>query len=268
MVALDRTSGAPRWSAPAGGASTVTLAGAADAPVVVSAGTDGRVSARDLGTGATRWSLALPGAPVRAPLVQAAAGLVVATQWSAESAGLTALEAGTGRVRWSLPLLVSAAAPALGPDVVVVAHGDGRRGRVEARDLATGAARWSTPAGRAFASEPALAIDGDAVVAADADGVAWLLDLATGRPRWSTPTGWAPLAGGRIVLEPHTVSVLAAATTWLTFSRERGAGPTRRQDRGIVRDMTAAGAMTYVLLAPFSATGGVPGWIEARSAGG
>jgi outer membrane protein assembly factor BamB len=110
------------------------------------------------------------------------------------------------------------AAPVLHGGTVVLAIGDGNRNaRVEARDLATGAPRWSTPVPGSFeeAIEP-VADDRDVAVV-DHFGVVTLLDLATGAVRWRHDVEYAlidtqmPMTPTRLVFRSFSGDIFVLA---------------------------------------------------------
>jgi outer membrane protein assembly factor BamB len=88
---------------------------------------------------------------------------------------------------------------------------------VEARDLATGALRWTTPLEGSFEEAIEPAADDRAVVVVDHFGVVTLLDLATGAVKWQHDSGHAlldtqmPMTADRIVFRSFSGDVFVLA---------------------------------------------------------
>jgi outer membrane protein assembly factor BamB len=125
---------------------------ASDGNVMVVGDIVGDVSATEVGTGAVRWRLALPGPIVAPPVIVGDLALL------ADSAkNLLAVDTTTGVTRWlhHFDDVVSAAPTALGSSVLVPTDD----GRVTALDLADGDTRWADDRTGPVRSAPARADD-------------------------------------------------------------------------------------------------------------
>jgi outer membrane protein assembly factor BamB len=182
VTALARRDGRQRWEQPMG-ADVTSVALARGLALVGDQA--GNLAAFDAGSGILKWSVHYEGRLWSAPRVEPRVGAVVATwHWSSTPA-VRVFDLETGKLRWDAPTAGYTAAPVVSAGVVVVAMGAAEHhGRVEARELGTGAVRWSTPVPGPFEEAIEPAADGRAVVVVDHDGVATLLDLATGSVRW------------------------------------------------------------------------------------
>jgi outer membrane protein assembly factor BamB len=178
VAAFARAGGALRWDTTLGDrASTPVVAGA----TVVVTLWNGALAAVDVGVGAVRWRLRLPGLAIGPPAVY---GTTAVATWEDEHggrAGLIAADTGTGRVRWRAELAPGGvSAPAIGRGVAVVVAGDRR---AHAFDLRGGRERWRTPLGGAGSPEVAPLVVAGGFAVADRVGDLAVLRAADGRAR-------------------------------------------------------------------------------------
>ena len=205
FVAFERASGSRRWEASVGehaGGGVLTRAGS-DAVAVVTTERGG-VGALDGRTGQVRWSVQVPGEIWAAPAAHAGAG-VGAVLWAGDEQRLRVFDLATGAVRWEKTVAPGASAPIIQNGIVVLGEGDGNyTARVVARDLASGAERWSVPAPASFESgvTPGTA-DGDVAVR-DHFGTVTVVDGRSGAARWQTALG-VPILDTRVVVTRHAV---------------------------------------------------------------
>ncbi len=169
--AVDAGTGAERWQVVASGDGLTRLTAAGD--VVVAADTAGRVIALDAATGDTLWTA--EGEALEALAATADAVLV------ARDLTLERRAARAGTVVWSAEIDDPVADIAVaGTDVVLSTSGG-----LVAVSAASGAARWTAPAGAAIVGDGATVLvrrgEEVAVVEDDgADGAAWTLPTAGG----------------------------------------------------------------------------------------
>lgn len=166
LYALDRTTGAERWSYDA--KSAVASSPAVGGGLVYFATRDGRVHAVDARSGARRWRVET--------------GPVMAWPWGHESGDLYL------------------SSPAYLDGVVVVGAGDGG---VYALDARTGRRRWRAPTEGRVRSSPAIA--GGRVYVGSADGRVYAFDLATGARRWRYDTEGTTLDSRKFGYDRRTV---------------------------------------------------------------
>jgi outer membrane protein assembly factor BamB len=242
FIALERDSGAVRWSVPTRetpGPVALAPVPAADPVAVVTTHEAGLVGL-DAATGAVRWSLRLPG-PVRgAPAVDAASGAVALVTGGAEPR-LRVLDARTGVPRWDRAVAAQASTPVFADDVVVVGAGDGQRhSTVAAYASADGSVRWSAAVPASFQPGlvPAVA-DGDVYVLDQLDHVT-RLDGRTGTRRWSRDLRGAALVGAPVVVG-GAVLVADALRTVTTLDRVTGRVLVRRGATGVPVRVAAGG---------------------------
>jgi outer membrane protein assembly factor BamB len=190
LVAVDRATGAHRWSAAAPDRVN-TPVGWRDR--IVATTWDGTVLAVAAGDGTEAWRTGLPGPSLGPPAT--GRGVVVATWDTGEAAGMTAFDAATGEARWEEELFPAAvSSPAVVGDLAVAVAGDRTAVAV---DLRSGARRWTAPtAGGAGSPEvPPLPVDGAGVLVADRlTGLS--LHGADGSVRWRGPSVGAAVRGG------------------------------------------------------------------------
>jgi outer membrane protein assembly factor BamB len=197
VAAFDRGSGSTTWRADFPGSIVTAPQVDEAAGVAVVAwhtdGTDGRVRALDLATGAVRWEAATL-EKLAAPVARA--GLVVLSEGDNHSrARIRALDAATGAPRWETAVPKSfewETEPAAdGDDYVTVDH----FGTVTAVDLRTGALRWRRSGDWALLDSRIL-LTAKSVAFHDFAGHVVVLDRATGAPRTVTrPAGSVVDAG-------------------------------------------------------------------------
>ena len=182
VTALDRRDGTLRWRRPMADATYAVAV--ADGVALVGDGA-GTLTAFDATSGGIRWSVQHPGSLWSGPRVDRVSGAVVASWHETGAPAVRVLDLADGALRWEAPTGACSAAPALHDGLVVLAIGDGhRRAWVEAREVATGAARWQTPVTASFEEAIEPAVDARDVAVVDHFGVVTVLDRATGRLRW------------------------------------------------------------------------------------
>jgi outer membrane protein assembly factor BamB len=231
FVGFERASGARRWETSIGehaGGSVLTRAGS-DAIALVTT-ERGVVAALDGRTGSVRWSAQVPGDIWAAPTAdaRAAAGAVV---WAGDENRLRVFDLATGAVRWESPVEPGASAPVIREGMVVLGEGDGNfAARVVARDLASGAERWSVPAPASFESGVTPGAAGGDVALCDHFGTVMLLDARSGTTRWQTALR-VPILDTRVVIAPHAVVVRSYGGEVVVLDRASGR-VVRRLDPG------------------------------------
>jgi outer membrane protein assembly factor BamB len=115
--------------------------------------------------------------------------------------------------------------------MVVLGEGDGNfAARVVARDLASGAERWSVPAPASFESGVTPGAAGDDVALCDHFGTVMLLDARSGTTRWQTALR-VPILDTRVVIAPHAVVVRSYGGEVVVLDRASGR-VVRRLDPG------------------------------------
>lgn len=178
LRALDRRTGATRWSFDAG--SPVTSSPAVAAGLVFFGTRDGRFHAVDVATGSRRWAFATgPDAP---------------WPWGHESGD------------------VYTSSPAYAEGALVFGAGDGN---VYALDAASGRERWRARTGGRVRSSPAVA--NGAVFVGSADGRVYSFDLATGAERWRFDTEGTRLESGKFGFDRRTVQSSPAVAAGTVF---------------------------------------------------
>jgi outer membrane protein assembly factor BamB len=231
FVALERDSGAQRWEASvgehAGGSALAQSAGMAIALVTTERGV---IAALDGGTGATRWSVQVPGDIYGTPAVDSAAG-VAAVVWTAAEDRLRVFDLATGAVRWETPIDPEATAPVIHHGLVVLGEGKGNfEARVVGRDLASGPEHWSVAVPASFESGLTPGAGGDNVAVADHFGTVTLVDVRTGQPRWQTAIR-EPVLDTRVVLTGNAVALRTYGGKVVILDRRSGR-VVRRVDPG------------------------------------
>jgi hypothetical protein len=144
-------------------------------------GLDGVLYARDASTGASLWTFAGDGSPIRhSPGVMS--GTVV---FSTHGGNTFALDAATGALRWQRFTGRSATAPLMDAarGRVVVAATDGRLTALNLRD---GAVIWQYQSDAPILTTPALSRDGRLIFAGDEAIRAFAVNAATGARVWQT----------------------------------------------------------------------------------
>lgn len=193
LTAVNATTGAVRWRAPAGQSAFLSVPAAANGLIYV--GVDQSLAAFDASTGALRWSGATGDVVWSTPTISGGSAYVGSSDHN-----VYAFDATSGTLRWSAPTAdrVYASAPVAAGGMVYVGSLDGR---VHALDAASGAARWTFTTGRALTGSAAIA--NGVVFIGSLDGTFYALDAATGAALWSDavgrPIGSSPAIGTRSV---------------------------------------------------------------------
>jgi outer membrane protein assembly factor BamB len=226
FVALEHASGERRWEAPVGEhAAGGVLTRVGSEPIALLTTERGFVAAADGRTGQALWSAQLPGDVWAAPAADAtvAVGAVLWAGTEDESVNrLRVFDLATGAVRWESAVEAGASAPVIHDGLVVLGEGDGNfAARVVARDVASGAERWSVPAPASFESgvTPGAA-DGDVVVS-DHFGTITLFDARAGKTRWQTAIR-EPILDTRVLLGTHTVVIRTYGGKVVVLDRSSG----------------------------------------------
>jgi outer membrane protein assembly factor BamB len=222
LVALERDSGARRWEASlgehAGGAVLTRVDGAAVALVTTERGV---ITALDGGTGMTRWSVQVPGDIYAAPSGDARSG-AGAVVWRGEEDRLRVFDLATGALRWETAIDPGTTAPAIHDGLVASGEGKGNfEARVVARDLASGAERWSLPVPASFESGLTPGVDGNDVAVSDHFGTVTLVDTRAGKPRWQTAIG-EPILDTRVLLTSRSVALTTYGGRIVILDRRSG----------------------------------------------
>jgi len=231
FVAFERRSGARRWEASVGehAAGAVLTRAGSDAIALVTT-ERGVVAALDVRTGQARWSARFPGDIWAAPAADATAG-VGAVLWAGDEERLHVFDLATGAVRWESVVEAGASAPVIRNGLVVLGEGNGNfAARVVARDLTSGAERWSVPAPASFESGVTPGAAGDDVAVCDHFGTVTLVDAPRGTTRWQTPLR-VPILDTRVVLTSHAVVIRTYGGSIVVLDRESGR-VVRRRDPG------------------------------------
>ncbi|HEY4398340.1 MAG TPA: PQQ-binding-like beta-propeller repeat protein, partial [Acidimicrobiia bacterium] len=226
FIALERATGAPRWEAPVGEhAGGAALTDVGSEPVALVTSERGFVAALDGRTGQARWSVQLPGDVWAAPAADASAA-VGAVLW-ADAEGetenhLRVFDLATGAVWWESAVEAGASAPVIGDGVVVLGEGNGNfAARIVARDLVSGAERWSMPAPASFESGVTPGAAGGDVVVSDHFGTITLVDARSGRTRWQTAIH-EPILDSHMVLVAHVVVIRTYGGKVVVLDRDSG----------------------------------------------
>jgi outer membrane protein assembly factor BamB len=246
FTALERESGRTRWETPVGehaGGGVLTRAGADSVALVTTE--RGFVAALDGGTGEARWSVHLPGDIWAAPAADAAAG-VGAVVWAGEGVAtesrLRVFDLATGAVRWEAVVEPGATAPVIHEGLVALGEGDGNFGaRVVARDLTSGAERWSVPAPASFESGVTPGAEGGDVAVSDHFGTITLVDTRAGQTRWQTAIR-EPILDTRVLLRAHVVVVRTYGGKIVVLDRDSGRVIRRVDPRGFPVGVGASGS--------------------------
>ena len=235
FVALERASGERRWEAPVGehaGGGVLTRVGSG--PVALVTTERGFVAALDGRTGQAVWSAQLPGDIWAAPAADttAAVGAVLWVGAEGETVNrLRVFDLATGGVRWESVVEAGASGPVFHDGLVVLGEGNGNfAARVVARDLASGAERWSVPAPASFESGVTPGAAGGDVVVSDHFGTITLVDARAGKTRWQTAIR-EPILDTRVLLGAHAVVIRTYGGKVVVLDRDSGR-ITRRVDPG------------------------------------
>ena len=219
FVALDRATGAPRWTHRAPRAHEASIGVDASAHLIVATiSSTGRLELLDGSTGAVRWSAVLP--PDDDTFAQRSwivASRVVAAWGGASALHIRAFDAVDGRLVWSRDAAKTSTLPAVNSSSVVLAENTkfiGKRrviARVRSLDVNTGTERWSRRVRGPFWPHFETAADDVDVAVVGEEGRVTLLDAATGRVRWRQATK-------RLQLEvsPRLFGEVVAITTYGT----------------------------------------------------
>jgi len=228
FIALTRASGARRWEAPVGEhAAGAVLTRVGSEPIALVTTERGVVAALDGGTGQARWSVQLPGdiwaAPAAGPAETDAVGAVLWTGAAGETVNhLRVFDVATGAVRWESGVEAGATAAVIHDGLVVLGEGNGNfAARVVARDLASGAERWSVPVPASFESGVTPGAASGDVVVSDHFGTVTLLDARAGKVRWQTAIR-EPVLDTRVVLGAHTVVIRTYGGNVVVVDRDSG----------------------------------------------
>ncbi len=224
VVALDRVSGAARWSLSVDRARLAAGDGAGG--VVLVTGDDGAAILLDAATGAERWRAAVPApAPEEGPHAWIVDDTAVLA-WSASGTDrhLVGLDLASGAPVWTARTAASSTLPVSHGRSILVAESPGddpSRGRVVAFDAGTGHEVWSTRLRGRYS--PGLRADtwGDDAVFVDARGVLTLLDPTTGRIRWRSEATY-PQPEAAPVLAGNRVFMPAFQTRMVVLDRRTG----------------------------------------------
>lgn len=222
FAAFERTSGARRWEASVGehaGGVVLTRTGADRVALVTTE--RGVVAALDARSGHARWSAQVPGEIWAAPAAGAPAG-VGAVVWGGDEQRLRVFDLATGAVRWEATVERGASAPVIQDGVVVLGEGNGNfAARIVARDLASGAERWSVPAPASFESGVTPGAAGDDVAVCDHFGTVTLVDARSGKERWHTALR-VPILETRVVVTRHDVVIRTYGGKIVVLDRASG----------------------------------------------
>jgi outer membrane protein assembly factor BamB len=226
FVALERASGERRWEAPVGEhAAGGVLTRVGSEPIALVTTERGFVAAADGRTGQALWSAQLPGNIWAAPAADAtvAVGAVLWAGTEDESVNrLRVFDLATGALRWESAVEAGASAPVIHDGLVVLGEGDGNfAARVVARDVASGAERWSVPAPASFESGVTPGAAGGDVVVSDHFGTITLVDARAGKTRWQTPIR-EPILDTRVLLGARAVVIRTYGGKVVVLDRSSG----------------------------------------------
>ena len=231
FAAFEVATGARRWEAGVGehaGGAVLTRAGSDAIALVTTEG--GVVAALDGRTGQVRWSAQVPGDIWAAPAAHARAA-VGAVLWERNEPRLRVFDLATGVVQWESAVEAGASAPVIRDGMVVLGEGNGNlAARVVARDLASGAERWSVPAPASFEPGVIPGAAGYDVAVCDHFGTVTLVDAHRGMTRWQTPLR-APILDTRVLLTPRAVVLRTYGGRIVVLDRASGR-VVRRLDPG------------------------------------
>src|SRR4051794_33259558 len=199
LHAVRISDGKELWTYPYGeDAYGVWLGGGTGSLLVGQVSTHAQLLGLDPATGATRWTVSIPGRGLFANQAQTADNGLA---WIREDGSLQVVDLATGRIRWSHHLGLSPGIGALG-NTVVFTH----RGNLLGYDSRTGALRWTAKVG---AANTELTMEGDLAILwpnSDSAGVPSpdvAVDVTTGpvvgsfdRQQFAAPAG----SGGGLVL--------------------------------------------------------------------
>ncbi len=193
VVAVDRPSGAMRWSAAAHDPYAIDVADDGGSVAVVGYG--GEVELLAGQDGATRWSATLAFGEAAYPSPVEVRKAAIVTGW-ADRGGMhvEAFDPATGQVLWQSVAPLFAGTPAVLSSSVVVAENTaigGKRnveGRVRRLDLRTGAEMWSRAVDGPFIPEVRAAVSHGVAIVLDRPGRMTGLDLDDGTVRWRVRT--------------------------------------------------------------------------------
>lgn len=249
FVAFERATGAQRWEAPvAEEAGAATLATEGESALALLTTEPGSVTAVDALAGATEWSVRHPGRVLAAPAVDRDSGSAAVTWNDTDNPTLRVLDLGTGDVRWEATIGVSSSAPIIGRGVVLTGEGDAQYGsRVVARDVATGAERWSVAVPASF--EPSLTpgVDGGEIAIADHFGTVTMLDVEDGSVRWQRALE-EPVLQSRMLVTETAVVLTTHHGNLVALDRDTGRVLERRYPGGYPAGTAVAGGKLLVAL--------------------
>jgi outer membrane protein assembly factor BamB len=226
FVALERASGERRWEAPVGEhAAGGVLTRVGSEPIAFVTTERGFVASLDGRSGQALWSAQLPGDIWAAPTADATAAVGAVLWAGAEGETVNRLrvfDLATGGVRWESVVEAGASAPVIHDGLIVLGEGDGNfAARVVARDLASGAERWSVPAPASFESGVTPGAGGGDVVVSDHFGTITLVDTRAGKTRWQTAIR-EPILDTRVLLGARAVVIRTYGGKVVVLDRSSG----------------------------------------------
>jgi outer membrane protein assembly factor BamB len=197
FVALDRVTGAHRWTYDAPDARGSSIGTGPDGPIVATVTIGGSVAVLEGSTGVPRWDVDVSvadGAVAFRSFVSAERVLVA---W-ADTAGshVRAFVAGDGALAWSRDAPNFASMPVVDGDSVFFAENERRDqadrfvSRVRSLSVIDGTERWSSGLRSRwpFWAALATAASEEFVAVVDLNGRITVLDTTTGQERWHVPT--------------------------------------------------------------------------------
>jgi outer membrane protein assembly factor BamB len=266
VVALDRTTGTPRWQRPADGVLAAAVGDGPSGPLVVTVSPTavGLVSAVD---GALLWSAALDIERDRLTAVPRAwttAGQVLVV-WGDSRTSMRAFDLASGGATWSQDLPNWSTLPAVeGDGLFFVANKTWRGTHVvsEARrlDVATGALRWARRITGAFIPSMLTDVEGSKVVVVGTLGQVTALRASDGAVLWRRRTFRTQYENAPRIVGP-VVAFTTYGTGLVALSVADGnavsnAVPGRAETFAIIDDSAAANGQLYLLVRRSGATEG------------
>jgi len=265
---LNASSLQQQWTAKVG--SVMFGSPASDGESVYQLSVNGTLTALDLATGATRWSIPTGSDQRGTPAISADGATVYVT--TGNNGTLLALNAADGSVRWTYDFdgdIPTYGSPNVADGTVYVAVGSGATGSMHAIDGATGERVWRTAIGGGVFFGPTVA-DGVAVTSSVGDGTVVALDAATGALLWERSETIAitmpAVDAGKVYLGTTNAdftsgSLLAldlatGATLWETG----GHGDTQGSSPVLYDDLVILGSHTAGSVAAYDATTGERQW--------